>query len=212
MKNLRQLSLLFLLFIAIFFQVLHGFSYRANAAAAAAAAATTANATDFIRECCKTTLYCELCYNSLAGYSTSVQKNPVRLTSIAVNVSLTRAKRMEAYFFNISRQVELHAADPRAASALLDCCTLFDDAVHLIRDSLKQMGRLKGSGEALRFQISNIQTWMSAALTNEDTCTDGFDDVPEGTMKTDVCDKVVIAKQMTSNALAFVNRYMLPRY
>ncbi|KAL2509735.1 Plant invertase/pectin methylesterase inhibitor superfamily protein [Forsythia ovata] len=110
---------------------------------------------------------------------------------------------MAAYFSKIPRQVELHAADPRAASALQDCCTLFDGAVHLIRDSLKQMGQLRGSGESLRFQISNIQTWMSAALTNEDTCEDGFEGVPEGKMKTDVCDKAVMTKQMTSNALAF---------
>lgn len=63
------------------------------------------------------------------------------------------------------------------------------------------------AGERFRFQMSNVQTWMSAALTEEETCTDGFEDVPEGTVKTDVCDRVSYVKKFTSNALALVNSY-----
>ena len=63
------------------------------------------------------------------------------------------------------------------------------------------------SAEAVRFQLSNVQTWMSAALTNEDTCTDGFEDVGECPVKDEVFDKVVIVKEYTSNALALVNSF-----
>lgn len=85
---------------------------------------------------------------------------------------------------------------------------MFGDAVEQIRDSLTQMLKLNGSGESLRFQMSNVQTYMSAALTNEDTCTDGFEEVNDGPMKKDICDRTVKVKQVTSNALSLVNRYV----
>ena len=55
--------------------------------------------------------------------------------------------------------------DHRAASALQDCFTNFDDAVDEIRGSLKQMRQLGATGAggvSFRFQMSNVQTWMSA--------------------------------------------------
>ncbi|KAK4409720.1 Pectinesterase inhibitor 3 [Sesamum angolense] len=115
---------------------------------------------------------------------------------------------MTLYVANLSRQAD-YAAEPRAASALHDCFSLLGDAVDQIRGSVKQMRRLKsGAGEELRFQLSNVQTWMSAALTNEDTCVDGFEDVEEGALKSDVCDRTLKVKEVTSNALALVNSFV----
>nr|GMD13703.1 21 kDa protein-like [Ipomoea batatas] len=71
--------------------------------------------------------------------------------------------------------------------------------------SLKKAKRM--AAYELRFQLSNVQTWMSAAETNEDTCVDGFDDVAEGPLKSDVYDGIVKVKQVTSNALALVNAF-----
>ncbi|KJU81240.1 hypothetical protein N619_00155, partial [Ectopseudomonas oleovorans] len=79
---------------------------------------------------------------------------------------------------------------------------VFGDAVDQIRRSLKQMRHLGGSGESLRFLLSNVQTYMSAALTNEDTCLEGFQDLASGPVKTDVCGRVAPVRQLTSNALA----------
>ncbi|XP_062171293.1 21 kDa protein-like [Alnus glutinosa] len=168
----------------------------------------TTNAIDFIRTSCGTTLYPDICYTSLSRYANAIQQNPARLAKVAMSVSLAKAKRMAAYVSNISRQAD-YGADPRASAALHDCFTNFGDAVDEIRGSLKQMRQLSGGAgaESFSFQMSNVQTWMSAALTDEDTCTDGFQDVSDGSVKTDVCDRVARAKKFTSNALAFVNSY-----
>jgi pectinesterase inhibitor-like protein len=83
--------------------------------------------------------------------------------------------------------------------------------VEEIRGLLKQMRQLGAAGAAgvsFRFQMSNVQTWMSAALTGEDTCTDGFEDVADGPLKTDVCDRVGKVHKFTSNVLALVNSYV----
>ncbi|CAN6716750.1 unnamed protein product [Malus baccata var. baccata] len=57
----------------------------------------------------------------------------------------------------------------------------------------------------LMHQMSNVQTWMSAMLTDEETCTDVFDDVEDGPPKTDVSNRVENVKKVTSNALTLVN-------
>lgn len=177
------------------------------AAFTAADDTTTANATEFIRTSCEATQYPEMCYQSLSGYASTVQQDPARLACAGLSVSLSHAAFMSIYLANLTHQAD-YGADPRCGSALHDCFTLFRDAVSQIRGSLKQMRQLNGDGEELRFQMSNVQTWMSAALTNEDTCTDGFDGVAAGPVKTDVCDRTVKVKEVTSNALALVNSYV----
>ncbi|VVA93676.1 unnamed protein product [Arabis nemorensis] len=54
--------------------------------------------------------------------------------------------------------------------------------------------------------ISDVQTWVSTALTDDDTCMDGF-----GRARTVVKDlvrqHVVKVARLTSNALALINMY-----
>lgn len=75
---------------------------------------------------------------------------------------------------------------------------------------MKQMKEVvsTGSVQSFRFQMSNVKTWLSAALTNEYTYTDGFEDFHEGgSIKDDVSSRVDDVKKLTSIALALVNRY-----
>ncbi|KDP38091.1 hypothetical protein JCGZ_04734 [Jatropha curcas] len=167
------------------------------------------NSADYIRTSCGATLYPEVCYSSLSRYSSAVQQSPGRLARVAIGVSLSRARHMSSFVSNLSRQAD-YGSDHRAAAALHDCLSNFGDAVEEIRGSLKQMRQLGAAGssdEAFRFQMSNVQTWMSAALTDEETCTDGFDDVADGPLKSEVCDRAADVKKFTSNALALVNSY-----
>ncbi|XP_061357307.1 pectinesterase inhibitor 7-like [Gastrolobium bilobum] len=165
--------------------------------------------TGFIRTSCNTTLYPDVCFSSLSRYASAVQQSPAHLARVAIAVTLSKAHRIASY---LSRQADYAADDSRAVSAALhDCSDNLDNAVDEIRDSLRQM-RLLGAGSgsvsgSFRFGMSNVQTWMSAALTEEETCTDGFEDVPNGSLKTDVCDRVSKVKKFTSNALALVNSY-----
>lgn len=182
----------------------------ASAAAEAPAAAPEAGAAaEFIRANCEATQYPARCYSTLNGYADVVQEDPARLAAVAIGVSLARVSEVSVYVANLSRHAAAAAAEPRAASALHDCFSVFRDAVGLIRGSVDQMRRRSAAGgEELRFQMSNVQTWMSAALTNEETCTDGFEGVSDGPLKAGVCDRAAEVKEVTSNALALVNSYV----
>ncbi|GAA0183696.1 hypothetical protein LIER_31062 [Lithospermum erythrorhizon] len=161
----------------------------------------------FIHTSCQSTLYQDLCFNSLIFYANTIQHDSARLTRIAIKISLTRAKNMANYISYLSSQAD-SGGEPTTKSALHDCYALFGDAVDQMRDSLKQMQQLNGSGGSLRFQMSNVQTWLSAAMTNEDTCSDGLSDVPNLVIKENVMDRVNKAMHVTSNALALVNKFV----
>ncbi|KAK9106553.1 hypothetical protein Syun_022564 [Stephania yunnanensis] len=125
---------------------------------------------------------------------------------------------MAKYVSALSHQTNV-GAEPKAVSALRDCFSTLRDAVDEIRSSLAELRRMPSAGsisgtsgpsggaDDFRFQMSNVQTWMSAALTNEDTCTDGFDVVADSQVKAGVCDQATKVKKVTSNALALVNSF-----
>ncbi|TKY60950.1 21 kDa protein [Spatholobus suberectus] len=173
------------------------------------AAADDGGDADFIRTSCNTTLYPDVCFTSLSRYANAVQQSPGQLARVAIAVSLSRAHHAASYVSNLTREAD-YGGRRRAALALHDCFSNLGDAVNEIRGSLKQMRQIGAAGSgagSFLFQMSNVQTWMSAALTDEETCTDGFQDVADCPVKTDVCDRVNSIKKFTSNALALVNSY-----
>ncbi|KAI4377038.1 hypothetical protein MLD38_014732 [Melastoma candidum] len=72
-------------------------------------------------------------------------------------------------------------------------------------DELKRLGKVGAGREAFGWAMSNAETWVSAALTDEDTCLEGFGE--GGVAKGDVIRKKVknVAKA-TSNALYMINK------
>ncbi|CAF2161770.1 BnaA07g10080D [Brassica napus] len=166
---------------------------------------------DFIRTSCNTTLYPDLCVSSLSNFSSSVHDDPALLARAAISVTLSKALELGSYLSNVTallKSQEENGGHPTAAAVFHDCFENLKDAVDEMRGSMKQMRDLVSTGslESFRFQMSNVQTWLSAALTDEETCTDGFKDVQDEPRKDEVCARVDDVKKLTSNALALVNR------
>ncbi|KAK1374744.1 PMEI domain-containing protein [Heracleum sosnowskyi] len=93
------------------------------------------------------------------------------------------------------------------SAALRDCVEVTDDSVYELQRSMEQMDHMEEGGTHFKFEISNVQTWVSAALTDYTTCTDGFYNVNEGNVKAKVSKYAVNVSQLTSIALTFINRY-----
>jgi len=86
-----------------------------------------------------------------------------------------------------------------------DCVEELSDSVDELRRSIGEMSRLRTSNFELT--MSDVQTWVSAALTDESTCTDGFHEInAPGNVQTTVRGKIVQVAQLTSNALALINK------
>ncbi|KAG6487257.1 hypothetical protein ZIOFF_055842 [Zingiber officinale] len=170
------------------------------------------NATEFIRSRCGATRYPGLCYTSLAGYSGAVQQNPAQLARLSANVTLSRLASLMArvarhrracHPLNVSAAT---AACPEAA-ALGDCAETLGEASDLTRKTEEELrGLAEGPAADAAWRVSNAQTWMSAVLSDEETCSDGFEEVAAGSRaKTDVTRRLWHVKKYTSNALGLVN-------
>ncbi|CAL1371551.1 unnamed protein product [Linum trigynum] len=168
------------------------------------AAGATTN-TEFIRTSCSATTYPQLCYNSLAVHATKIQTSAKLMASTALDVTLASAKSTSAAMVKLQQS---HGLSPREYVAMRDCVEVLGDSVDLIRQSMAEMAANKG-GADFGMMISDVQTWVSAALTDESTCTDGFAEkaVADGEMKTAVRGKIETIGQLTSNALALINAY-----
>uniref|UniRef100_A0A5K1ASJ5 Pectinesterase inhibitor domain-containing protein n=2 Tax=Nymphaea colorata TaxID=210225 RepID=A0A5K1ASJ5_9MAGN len=167
-------------------------------------------AIEFIRKSCNFTLYPAVCFSSLSGYAASVQQSHTQLAKVAINVSLSNAQVVHRFVDSLSVTAS-NINDSRALMALKDCRTTFSDGISWMQQSLVELGILYTGN--FRFHMSNILTWMSAALTDEQTCIDGFEGVstiPGLVLKAVVANQASAVGKVTSNALALVN-YLNPQ-
>lgn len=154
---------------------------------------------DFVRSSCVHASYPNICIRTLASYAGSACKTPRDLAQAAVKVSLSRTRRVSSYLAHVS------AGDSkRQQEALSDCAEQMSDSVDSLSRTLAELKHLQG-GESFQWHMSNAQTWVSAALTNEDTCLDGFQGL-DGKVKSDAKRKVTNLARVTSNALYMINQ------
>ncbi|KAL6321875.1 hypothetical protein AAG906_035579 [Vitis piasezkii] len=197
------------------------FTSYVNLSSAARPAADKAS-TEFIRTSCGTTTYPRLCYTSLSAHASVIQTSPKLLADTALAVTLSTARSTSSL---MSKMVQSHGLKPREVAAMHDCVEELSDSVDQLRRAMGEMTQIKGSNFGL--MMDDIQTWVSAALTDEDTCTDGFagnamngnlkttdtctdgfaGNAMNGNLKTTVRARVVNMAHMTSNALGLINSY-----
>ncbi|WOL05660.1 hypothetical protein Cni_G14389 [Canna indica] len=176
-----------------------------DAAARIHARTEAAVSSDFIASSCRATTYRRLCVESLSPYASAVRDSPLQLARAALAVSLSGARSAAAA---VSKLADDGSLPPReaAAAAARDCMTTAEDSVEELQRSLGAMGKGEkdeGGGGVLGLRMDDIQTWVSAALTDEDTCIDGF--AGGGAVKVAVKKQIVNVAQLTSNALALIN-------
>ncbi|KMZ74901.1 Pectinesterase [Zostera marina] len=174
----------------------------------------------FIWRSCKATLYHHLCYASLISYATDITNNPVHLATFASNVSLKQLRLVTSRVVTIHRSFAKLRSTPSfsysynntyKASLLVDCMKMLHEAEDLTVKSTVELKALStAKGMDIIWKIGNAQTWMSAAITYEDTCTDGISSVRGGFGKLgeDVISAVNMARDFSSNALALVNSFI----
>ncbi|KAL1830149.1 hypothetical protein ACET3Z_008561 [Daucus carota] len=162
------------------------------------------NYTEFIRVSCNSTLYPHLCYKSMSKFAEKVQASPKLLANTSISVTLKEAKSTFLTMKNMSKYKGLSVGE---RAALRDCVEVTDDSVYELQRSMDQMDHMDDGTTHFDFEISNVQTWVSAALTDYTTCMDGFYNVNEGKVKAKARKYAMNVSQLTSISLAFINRY-----
>ncbi|KAK3195030.1 hypothetical protein Dsin_026340 [Dipteronia sinensis] len=163
----------------------------------------------YLEASCRSTRYPALCVQCLLGYvnKTGLQ-NPQQLAQLALSVSLYKALHTRAYLLKVAK--ELKKIKAKEYQMVQDCTEQINSGIVQLSQSIEELRRLNQE-EAFSDQSfwhrSNVETWVSAALTDATTCVDQFPVRNMSKLKATIKGKVLNMVQVTSNALALFHRY-----
>ncbi|XP_057952779.1 pectinesterase inhibitor 11-like [Malania oleifera] len=177
----------------------------AAAAASVSAHTPSKSSNSFILGSCRETRYPALCLKSLLPYASAIQTSPQKLAQTALSLSLNQANSTKAF---VSKMNKIKGQKKLVQEALKDCLDEMEDSMGRLGQSIQELRSLgRASSPNFQWHLSNVQTWVSAALTDDNTCIDGLAG-PAYTenVKKEVKFRVANAARATSNALALINR------
>ncbi|KAI0499887.1 hypothetical protein KFK09_018095 [Dendrobium nobile] len=167
---------------------------------------------EFIRSSCKVTRYPDLCEKCLINYTPAIQRrSPRQLAHAALKVSADRAFAASAFVHRMSANPKSSTARrTRDGGAVGDCVETIDDSVDRLQRSVKEMEHMGRYGSiSFGWHLSNVQTWVSAAMTDQSTCLDGLSQdksAAAAAARVEIHRRIVHVTRLTSNALALINR------
>lgn len=155
--------------------------------------------TQAISRACSKTLYPTLCVDSLLDFPGSQSASEPDLVHISMNLTLRRfGLALSAASEIVNLQME-----PIVRSAFEDCLELLDDSVDLLARSLSSSAVSPGgSGGYGGGSAQDVMTWLSAALTNQDTCAEGFEGLSGAVKDQMVTRGLQDLSELVSNCLA----------
>ncbi|XP_014518708.1 probable pectinesterase/pectinesterase inhibitor 34 [Vigna radiata var. radiata] len=148
--------------------------------------------TQAISRTCSKTRFQTVCVNSLLDFPGSQAASEKDLLHISFNVTLQHFSKA----LYTSAAISYSTMDPRVRAAYDDCLELLDDSVDALARSLStvSLGAVGSANE-------DVLTWLSAALTNQDTCAEGFADAA-GPVKDQMTNNLKDLSELVSNCLA----------
>ncbi|KAG6531368.1 probable pectinesterase/pectinesterase inhibitor 21 [Zingiber officinale] len=152
-----------------------------------------------IKEFCRPTDYqqtCETTLSSVAGDNTE----PKDLVNLVFNVTINHIKQA----FDHSSTLQEAAKDPRTSEALANCRELLDYAIDDLRNSVDHLDDF--SMEKIDKFIDDLKVWISATITYQETCLDGFQDADTDAAAS-MRKALNSSAELTSNILAIVTNF-----
>ncbi|CAK9321642.1 unnamed protein product [Citrullus colocynthis] len=157
------------------------------------------NDTQFIKSTCQSTPYPDLCLSSLSADATAIHGSHRLMTIAALTVALSHTRSASS---TVERLAKSSGLTPRESYVMRDCIEEFGDSIEELKMAVAELK----DNDKTRFKTKDIRTWVSAALTDDDTCMDGFaGDAMNDNVKESVKALVVDVAQLTSNALSLVS-------
>ncbi|KAB1205069.1 putative pectinesterase/pectinesterase inhibitor 61 [Morella rubra] len=150
--------------------------------------------TQAISRACSKTLYPALCVDSLLDFPGSLTASEHDLVHISFNMTLQHLSK--ALYF--SSGISYLQMDPHVRYAYEDCLELLDDSVDALSRSLVSLAPSAATSTA---SSHDVITWLSAALTNQDTCLEGFAAL-SGSVKDQMGQRLKDLSELVSNCLA----------
>eukprot|EP00253_Pinus_taeda_P011185 PITA_11185 len=121
-----------------------------------------------VHDACSSTLYPDFCASTISSFAgLSDSEGPMEILTVAVNLSIDAVKKENAVARSLSSQPGL---DQRQRGALQDCLELFGETLDELYDTLSHLKNARI--EPVVQHASDLETLLSAAMTNQYTCLD----------------------------------------
>ncbi|GLJ09569.1 hypothetical protein SUGI_0112080 [Cryptomeria japonica] len=151
-----------------------------------------------LQSACNVTLDPKFCISAMTTFAESWQGGSKDLGRIALKLTIVEARKVSHLLSQLSRV----AVTPRQLGALQDCIQLFDLTLSDLEKSLSNVSNSNSNFLAWR-QAFDVETWLSAALTNQATCLEGFQEV-SGRRQISSSSNLRNVSRLLSNSLALV--------
>ncbi|GFP99368.1 pectinesterase 3 [Phtheirospermum japonicum] len=151
------------------------------------------NSADSLKTVCAVTRYPDSCFFSISPLNSPPSNNPLRFFNMSLHASMLEISNLKN-----------RLAEPKTESAMKDCAELFDDAASQLGRSAESICVGRGEKVLTEMRISDLQTWISAAMTDQETCLDGLTEMGS-TALGEFRVKVQRSQEYLSNTLAILN-------
>ncbi|XP_058734624.1 pectinesterase inhibitor 9-like [Vicia villosa] len=166
----------------------------------------------YIKSSCNGTLYPNLCIRCLNKFSHSTINGPQHLAQLALSVSLSRAQQTRVYLLNVAKELTtIEDNNKRMYLTVQDCVNQINDSVDQLTQAIKELKKLNQFNTIINdkalWHISNVETWVSTALTDASSCVQSFSDHRMSKRVVTIKVRAKNVAEVTSNALALFHSY-----
>ncbi|GLJ09565.1 hypothetical protein SUGI_0111990 [Cryptomeria japonica] len=153
---------------------------------------------DALQSVCSSTLDTKFCMSTVSSFEGSKDGGALDLGRMALNVSIAEARKV----FELIARLGRWAFNQRQLIALEDCLELFDITLDSLERSMSKVNNSNSNSLGWR-QSMDVQTWLSAAITNQDTCLEGFQE-SSGNQQSSFSSSLHNVSRLLSSSLALV--------
>ncbi|KAL6519805.1 hypothetical protein OROMI_032699 [Orobanche minor] len=149
-----------------------------------------------IRDLCRNTYYQETCINTLSKATNA--SDPKTLIEAGFRAAIQELGRV----ITETGALQEAANDPLAAGAYRTCRKLLDDSISDLQTTVDEMSTFDMTN--FRILVDDIKTWLTGALTYQETCLDCFEDV-RSDAGVKMKELLELSRELTINGLALAN-------
>lgn len=149
---------------------------------------------------CEGILHPELCVSTLSSFPNLHRKSIAEIISSTVKIAVGKVRASAHNCSDLRRHVP--KLEPIEKRALQDYVELLGETIAELRTALTDLSPKKSASK----HYNDIQTLLSAAMTNEDTCLDGLFYSTKNNLTRYVEDNLHTIAHHVSNSLAMLNK------
>ncbi|KAF9685365.1 hypothetical protein SADUNF_Sadunf03G0047000 [Salix dunnii] len=156
-----------------------------------------------VKSSCSSTLYPELCYSAVVAVPGATSNLASQKDVIELSINLT-TKAVQHNFFTVQKLLATKKLTKREKIALHDCLETIDETLDELHEALVDLNEYPNN-KSLKKHADDLKTLLSSAITNQETCLDGFShDEADKKVRKALLKGQIHVEKMCSNVLAMI--------